>query len=75
MGFLMGGSSSTPPPPPSPPPAANPATYANSSVQATGAAAKAKAAAASGAGFDGTVMTSPEGTGSAPTATKQLTGQ
>ena len=66
---------SAPPPPPPPPPAANPAVYADPAVQASGTGAKARAAAAKGAGFDGTLMTSPQGAQPASTAAKKLLGE
>jgi hypothetical protein len=74
MGFLSP-SIPTPPPPPAPPPAANAPTYANPNVQATGAAASKRAAAASGFGADGTILTSPQGATLGPTAGKKLTGE
>ena len=75
MGFLSP-SISTPPPPPPPPPAANPATMANASTQATGQSAKQRMAAAEGAGFEGSLFTGPQGvaSGSTPTAKQQLLG-
>jgi hypothetical protein len=73
MGFLAPSPPPAPPPPPPPPPAANPPTYANAGVQASGAQAKARQAAAAGAGFEGTLLTTPEGTTST-TAQKALTG-
>lgn len=80
MGFLSPSQPQAPPPPPPPPPAANPPTYANPGVQAAGSAAMKRSAAAAGGlpgvfGADGTILTSPQGTGSGPTAAKQLTGQ
>lgn len=53
-----------PPSPPSiamPPPAAHPPTLGSANVALAGAAAKMRAAAAEGAGFDNTVATSPQG--------------
>jgi len=44
-----------PPPPPPPPPAAPPPTMADASVNQAGASQRARAAAAAGAGFAGTV--------------------
>lgn len=44
-----------PPPPPPPPPAAAPPTLADASVSQAGISQRARAAAAAGAGFAGTV--------------------
>jgi len=77
MGFissLFGGAKGAVPPPPPPPPAAPP-TLADASVANSGAQARAMAAAGSGAGFDNTVLTSPQGATQPATATKQLLGQ
>lgn len=75
MGFLTPSTPSAPPPPPPLPPAANPATMANGQVQSTGAAAKARAAAAEGGGYSDTVKTSAQGIGSPSVAKGQLLGQ
>lgn len=78
MGIFGGGSQSASAPPPPPiPPAANPPTYANASVQATGAAARARAAAANGQGFAGTDMSGGNTNMPtiAPVANKTLLGQ
>lgn len=63
MGF---GSAPSPAPVPTLPPAAQPATIADPSVAASGASARARAVGAAGAGFDGTVGTSPQGLAAAP---------
>lgn len=68
MGFLMPKAPS-PPPIPMPPPAANPATMADSNVQATGVNAKSKAAAAASA----TNPTGPQGLKDQATPTAQAT--
>ena len=73
MGFLAP-SMSSPPPPPLPPPAANAPTYANANVQSSAQGAKQRMAAASGAGFEGSLMTTPQGTPAPPTARQQLLG-
>ena len=66
----------TPPPPPPIPPAANPATIADTSIQAQGAAARARAAAGAGAGFEGTLLTGSTGTNAPANRTlKTLTGE
>lgn len=75
MGFLA---SSPPKPqmPPMPPPAANPPTQGSQQIALAGEAAKAKAAAAEGQGFDNTIKTSPEGLQTPPsTAHATLLGQ
>lgn len=72
MGIFSGKTASPPPPPPLPP-AANPPTVASSATQAAGA--RAKAASAAGAGFNGTDLTKPGSTGQGPSAKAQLTGQ
>jgi len=76
FGLVGGGSSSpsTPPPPPAAPPAATPATLANAAISEAGAAqnSKSRAAGIAGAGFDGTISTSPLGTGSASTSKQTL---
>jgi hypothetical protein len=73
MGF--GGSSPSPQPIPPVPPAAQPATLANPLVAQTAAAQRARAAAIAGAGFGGTIGTSPEGLQTPPlTANATLLG-
>jgi len=72
MGLFAGGQ--TPPPPPPLPPAAPPPTIASGQVQTTGAAAKARSALASGAGFSGTDMTGGQGLGAPNTAAPKLLG-
>lgn len=66
-----------PPPPPPPPPM--PPQMASSDIAQAQAAQRAAAAAAAGkSGFAGTIATSPQGAGSAPTTTsggKALLGQ
>jgi hypothetical protein len=75
MGFLKP-DLSTPPAVPVPPPAANPPTFADSSVAAVGSKTRAKAAAANGKGLAGTVKTTPEGlTAPAATAQNKLLGE
>ena len=75
MGFLSPPSMNiTPPPPPPVPPPANPPTYANSTVQASGAGAKTRMAAAAGSGFEGSLFTGPQGAGSPPTTKQNLLG-
>ncbi len=72
MGFLS--HKSAPPAPPPPPP--TPPTYADSSVRASGSAARFAAAATSGAGFADTIK-NVGGEAGAPTpstAQKQLLG-
>lgn len=66
------GANSGPPPPPPIPPAANPPTYADSGVQASGAAARKRAAV--GAGFEGSLFTGPQGSAAPPLAKQQLLG-
>ena len=73
MGFLSGPPAQPPPPPP-PPPMANPPTYANAGVQASGAGAKARMAAAAGAGFEGSLFTGPQGAPGGPQTKQQLLG-
>lgn len=65
MGF---GGGSTPPPPQvvMPPPAAHAPVLGNATSVQSGANAGGKAAKAAGAGFDGTVGTSPQGDTSTP---------
>lgn len=76
MGGLFGSSQApTAPAPPPLPPAALPPSMAQPSVAAAAANQRAKAAAAAGGGYGNTLFTGPQGTGGAPTATKQLTGQ
>lgn len=78
MGFLSPPSIPTPPPPPPVPPAANPPTYANSQVQASGGGAQARMKAAAGAGFDNTIFTGAGGlegaSAAGPAAKQQLLG-
>lgn len=73
MGFLSPPTPPTPPPPPPLPPP-NPPTYASAGVQASGAGAKTRMNAAAGAGFEGSLFTSPQGAGAAPSAKQQLLG-
>lgn len=72
MGFLSPSppQQAAPPPPPPLPPAANPPTYASSAIQATGAAARKRAA--EGAGFEGSLFTGPQGADAGPTAKQRL---
>lgn len=77
MGGMFSGPpqpAAAPPPPPPPPPAANPPTFANAGVQASGQGAKSRMAAAADAGFEGSLFTGPQGTGSGPTTKQQLLG-
>ncbi len=70
MGFLSPGKApAAPPPPPIPP------TLASQSAQGAGAATTAAAGAAAGAGFDNTLMTSPQGAPTPATTSKTLLGQ
>ncbi len=71
MGFLT---PQTPPAPPPPPPSAAPPVYASSQVQAAGTGARARMAAASSAGFEGSLFTGPQGTPTGPVAKGQLLG-
>jgi len=77
MGFVKSlfGGGSMPAAPPPPPPPASPPTLADASVANSGAQARAMAAAASGAGFDNTVLTSPQGAAQPAVANKPLLGQ
>lgn len=50
-----------PDPPAPPPPPPTPPTYADASVALSGQAQKMQAAAASGRGYDGTLLTGPQG--------------
>lgn len=63
----------TPPPPAPPPPPPTPPTYADASVALSGQAQKMQAAAASGRGFDGTLLTGPSGS-KAPEIAKATLG-
>jgi hypothetical protein len=56
------------------PPAATPPTLANAAISESGAAqnSKARTAGIAGAGFDGTISTSPLGTGSSATSKQTL---
>lgn len=73
--LMLSGSPPSPPPVPALPPAAAPATMASPQVAATAAAARTRAAAANGAGFAGTLATSPEGLQAPPlTAPATLLG-
>lgn len=58
----------TPPPPPAPP------TFADSSVAQSANAQRMAAAAASGRGFDGTLLTGPSGAPKASTVKSTLGG-
>lgn len=74
MGFGGGGSQTPPPPIPPPPP---PPSVGNPTVQQAGLAAAARARAAGGNGFDGTLLTTPGAqplTSMATTQPKSLLG-
>ena len=77
MGALFGAGAASPPPIPPPPPAANPATQADPSTQAMGQAARQRAAAAAGSGFESTLLSGVGASAqTAPsTASKSLTGE
>ena len=77
MGGLFGGGSVNVPPVPPPPPAANPATLANPQTQQMSQAARARATAAAGGGFDSTLLSGIGASAqTAPsTANKSLTGE
>lgn len=64
-----------PTPPPPPPPPANPPQMADASVRNAAAQTGARAVAAEGAGFAGTLLTGGQGAAAPPTATKSLLGQ
>lgn len=73
MSLFGGGPKMSAPAPPPPPPA--PPTLANPVSSGAGAQAAARASAAIGAGFAGTLTTSPMGTsGPAPVAKQTLGG-
>lgn len=76
MGIFAPSVPNVPPPPPLPP-AANPQTVASGNVQGTAANAKARAAGAAGAGFNGTDITKPNATGATnpQTAKASLLGE
>ena len=74
MGALFSSPSPpTPPPVPVVPPAANPPIMANSQVAQSGASQRSRAAAAAGAGFDGTVTNAAGSGGLQAPATAQTT--
>ena len=64
-----------PPPPPPLPPAAHPQTLASGDVQQVAAKARARAAAANGAGMSNTKLTDPKATGAGPSAKANLLGE
>lgn len=72
MGFLFGHQSAPPPPPP--PPSILPPGVNNLFAQASGAAARARAAFLSGFGDGGTLLTGGQGVGSTTTTKKDITG-
>lgn len=78
MGALFGGGGGAPSAPPVPPvpPAASPATLANPSVSMAGVNQRQQAAAAAGAGFNGTIQNQGGPGGLQPTSTagKSLLG-
>ncbi len=74
MSFLCGGSgqqAAAPPPPPPPPPA--PPTAASTAVKAAGDRQTRAAQGAAGQGFNGTLLTGPQGD-SKPIVGKQTLG-
>jgi hypothetical protein len=71
MSFLSPQMPQAPAPPPPPP---NPPSFADPATQAVGTAARERAAAASGKGMGGTLMTGGEGATAPLTAGKALFG-
>jgi hypothetical protein len=72
MSFLAPQAPSAPPPPPPPP---NPPTFANPSVQASGAATRAAAAAGNKRGFNGTLTNAGPFGGAQGAAAPATTGK
>lgn len=77
MGFIsqLFGGGDQPSPPPPPPTPASPPTLANPEVTGAAGAARARAAAAFGSGYGGTLLTGPSGLDTpAPTTPVKLLG-